>query len=49
MAPKAPQWPIVLIFLGVLVTIIWVAFLAILTFRLLATLVSSAGHFVRFL
>jgi len=41
-ANRGPIWPMLLIGVGALITVLWVGFLGVLTFRLLTGLVSTA-------
>ena len=39
---KGPLWPMLLIGVGAVITVLWLGFLGVLTFRLLTGLVSTA-------
>ena len=46
---KAPLWPMLLIGVGAVITVVWVGFLGVLTFRLLTMAISAAAEIVQHL
>ena len=49
LANRGPLWPMLLIGVGVVITVLWVGFLGLLTFRMLTAIVSTAVGFLQHL